>query len=440
MPVRAEILCSILRSGFSIQCRVQLYPPILPKQVQISLVTQNHDKSNLPAIIHEDMSAGMAIRTVPVSFWLKLGAVHWIEASPFTIWKSQPRTFAWEYLPYEVEQPIARYYEYNIAKGEKTGRAAWNKKPFQGINFESINLPADLYINFLYGTFGRFDAYERENIDFSNDLAMADLGGALKSKGIGNSYQHIIHGRLARNEWCGRLTPGLNYMQINVENDLPNTQVFKNTFNVSTLSSGFHEAFYKEPKVLSFDLRGPVNDRLSIHTDVGLGWIDSTLIHYDSLLYFKTESKRQTPKLGLFTKIQSEYGVPVTADLIYVQKEFYSPFSFAVPLDVFIPFSANMLGPGKFVGQSEGSPYTSNIAGLNLVFAPKLSGYGHLRISYGQHLQVESGDDVIYFPNRLNGQDFWSLIQTSFNRWGNNLGDVSIAANYDNRLGNNLMD
>ena len=117
------------------------------KEVGDTIPPTRHDKTGEAAIIHEDMSAGLAIRTVPVSFWLKLGAVHWVEASPLTIWKAQPRMFAWEYLPYEIEQPIARYYEYNIAKGERIGRAAWNKKAFQGINLESINLPGNLYFN-----------------------------------------------------------------------------------------------------------------------------------------------------------------------------------------------------------------------------------------------------------------------------------------------------
>ena len=100
-----------------------------------------HDKARNSITIHEDMAAGIAVRTVPASFWVKLGNTMWTEASPLTVWKAQPRTFAWEYLPFEVEQPIARYYEYNIARGEKSGRAAWNKKPFNGINVESINLP-----------------------------------------------------------------------------------------------------------------------------------------------------------------------------------------------------------------------------------------------------------------------------------------------------------
>ncbi|MFW6221625.1 MAG: hypothetical protein ACOC4C_04095, partial [Fibrobacterota bacterium] len=57
-------------------------------------VQDRHDKAGRPILIHEDMNAGIAIRTIPASFWLKMGNVQWIEASPLTIWKAQPRTFA----------------------------------------------------------------------------------------------------------------------------------------------------------------------------------------------------------------------------------------------------------------------------------------------------------------------------------------------------------
>ena len=148
-----------------------------------------HDKTETTANIHEDMAAGLAIRTVPASAWLRMGNVIWTEASPLTIWKAQPRTFAWEYLPYEVEQPVSRYYEYNLARGEKSGRAAWNKKPFNGVELRSINLPYDMQFGLLYGTFERFDNFEREYIDFSNDLAYAGRRtGDAKGKGIGDSY------------------------------------------------------------------------------------------------------------------------------------------------------------------------------------------------------------------------------------------------------------
>ncbi len=115
-----------------------------------------HDKDNQPIYIHEDMNAGIAVRYEAASFWVRMGHTIWTEASPLTIWKAQPRNFAWDYLPFEIEQPIERYYDYNIAKGVKEGRAAWNKKPFQGIQLESIKLPGDVYANLIYGKYENF--------------------------------------------------------------------------------------------------------------------------------------------------------------------------------------------------------------------------------------------------------------------------------------------
>ena len=220
------------------------------------------------------MSAGLAIRTVPVSFWLKLGAVHWVEASPLTIWKAQPRMFAWEYLPYEIEQPIARYYEYNIAKGERIGRAAWNKKAFQGINLESINLPGNLYFNLLYSTYERYDNFEREYVDFTNDLALADVNGLVKGKGIGDTYRHLFHSRLAAIEALGRLTPGLNFMAYLYDDEIFKNNLFRGVFGYSETVAG-RKAFIKEPIIGSIDLKGPITDNLSIHADVAMSFIDT---------------------------------------------------------------------------------------------------------------------------------------------------------------------
>ncbi|MDO5575663.1 MAG: hypothetical protein Q4F84_01175 [Fibrobacter sp.] len=411
-----------------------------------TLIDGRHDKANEPAIIHEDMSAGLAIRTVPVSFWLKMGAVHWIEASPLTIWKSQPRTFAWEYLPFEVEQPIARYYEYNIAKGEKSGRAAWNKKAFQGINLESINLPSNLYLNFLSGTYERYDNFEREYFDFSNDLAYAgeSSNSPAKGKGLGDSYRHVFFGRLAKTDWLGGITPALNLLVYKYDDNVLKLESFKKIFGFNKSKGG--RVFYKEPIVSSLELRGAINDKLKIHADLGFSSVDTNWATYDTVRDSDTsklylcETKTNTHsklKPAFYTRIESEYGVPIRADIAVISQGYYSPLSFAVPADAFYPFESNLVGPGKFLGRGEASPYAQNMAGVNLLVAPKLSGYGHLKVTYGQHFQLKSAQDVIYFPYRLNGQDLFSMFHSSYTRWGNDAVDHPMATSkkYTKRLG-----
>ncbi len=417
----------------------------------------HHDKAKNTATIHEDMCAGIAIRTIPASFWLKMGNTIWTEASPLTVWKAQPRTFAWEYLPFEIEQPIARYYEYNIAKGEKSGRAAWNKKPFNGINVESINLPWNLYTNFVWGTFERFDNFERENLDLSNDLAYAGDLTESKGNGIGDSYRHVLHGRVARTKTFGDMILGLNYVGVDYTDDIlkaqspksmedDNKSILDQAFRIGHFSSQVYDAdsnlisqgkvFYKEPKIFSLDLKGPINDKFSIHTDLGFSVVDTNWWITDDSARYVTKEVTSTPVIPAFyTKLNYNGFLPIETDIAAIGKGYYSPFSFAVPMDAFFAYGANLVGAGKFIARGEGSPYAQNMAGVNLTVMPKMSGYGHLKFKYGQHFQLEEGKDVLFFPYRLNGSDMFSFLHSSFNRWGNNPVDHSMSGNYRRRLG-----
>jgi hypothetical protein len=417
-----------------------------------------HDKSDVTANIHEDMAAGLAIRTVPASFWVRMGNVIWTEASPLTIWKSQPRTFAWDYLPFEVEQPVSRYYEYNIAKGEKSGRAAWNKKPFNGIDFRSIDLPLGMQVNLMYADFERYDNFEREFIDFSNDLGYAGDGTDAKQLGIGDSYRHMFHARIANDKVLDNFTVGLNAVGILYQRDIALQGQWRNNFNFITKSamdsstgrtiiyrSG--KGFYKEPKVVSADIKGAVNEKLDIHFDLAAARVDTVWRYFDanSSLFdaqgrrrlFATDSSathNSDLAFAAYMRIKSRYGIPVQTDLAYIPQGFYSPFSFAAPQDAFFPVGANMVGAGKFITRGEGSPYAQNMAGINVSVAPNV-GYGHFRVTYGQHFQPKAARDLLYFPYRLNGQDFNSVFQSSYARWGNNLVDNSLPVKYDRRLG-----
>ncbi|MCL2688756.1 MAG: hypothetical protein FWE57_02760 [Chitinispirillia bacterium] len=418
-----------------------------------------HDKSRNSVSISEDLNAGIAVRTTPAAFWVRMGNTLWTEASPFTVWKAQPRHFAWEYLPFEIEQPISRYYEYNIATGERLGRAAWNKRPFNGINVESINLPASLYANFVYGTFERYDNFEREFVDFGGDLGYADGGSALespsKSHGIGDSYRHVVHGRLAKSNMFGDLTLGLNYVGITYKDDV--LYAFKsnpNTYHLLTEFGGSDSIFYKEPKVYSVDIRGPVNEKFSIHADVALSvidttwWVDTTARPGTATAvidgrvgrpdwYTEKGSSSSDFVPAVYTRLNYHGFLPIQADLAYIGKGFYSPFSFATPVDGFFAYGANLMGAGKFIARGEGSPYTQNMAGVNLTLAPRVLGYGHLRLKYGQHFNIEEGRDQLFFPYRLHGYDMYSFFQSSYNRWGNSLIDNSVKSGrrYFGRLG-----
>ncbi len=406
-----------------------------------------HDKMLVTANIHEDMSAGMAIRTVPASFWLRMGNINWVEASPFTIWKAQPRTFAWEFLPYEIEQPIARYYEYNIAAGEKAGRAAWHKKPFNGITLESISLPANLYVDLVWGSYERNDNYQREFLDPMGDLGYSDAF-PLKSTGIGDSYRHILHARIAGIKWLGELTVAANFNRFDCRDDIftiqdGNADRFLQLFNIGTLSRPLEmngTGFYKESSVFSFDARGPIAKGLfEIHSDVAVSMVDTVKLTWssaDSSTRFTKEVVSSPVVPAFYTKLKVNTALPFQADVAVIGKGFYSPLSFVAPQDAFYPFGSNLVGSGKFVARHEASPYVQNMAGVLLSLVPKMPGYGHFRISYGQHFQLKEGRDLLYFPYRLNGLDFFTLFHSSYNRWGQgHVYDFPLTDDYRPRLG-----
>ncbi|MBN1306399.1 MAG: hypothetical protein JXA18_00680 [Chitinispirillaceae bacterium] len=414
-----------------------------------------HDKSLVTANIHEDMSAGIALRTVPASFWLRMGNINWVEASPFTIWKAQPRTFAWEFLPYEIEQPIGRYYEYNIANGEKAGRAAWHKKPFNGIDFESISLPGRLYLNVLWAAGERYDNYEREYIDFAGDRCYTE-SFPLKGTGIGDSYRHYFHIRLARLKMLGDLTVAANFNRMDYTDDVftvknQNEDRFLKVFGIKgSMGNPLSldgKGFYKEPSILSLDLRGPIADNLmEIHSDVAVSRVDTTFLVWktnDTLVVTTTDGTTRDsvfsdtdPRYAkvhsssslspaFYTKLKVNARLPFQADMAVIGPGFYSPLSFVAPCDAFYAFGSNLVGSGKFLARHETSPYVQNMAGVLLSAIPKLPGYGHLRVSYGQHAQLKEGRDILYIPYRLNGLDFFTLFHSSYDRWG--AGPVSLS-------------
>ncbi len=200
--------------------------------------------------------------------------------------------------------------------------------------------------------------------------------------------------------------------------------------------------FVKEPITCSFDLRGPLTSKLNMHGDFAINRVDTTWFMVESVVKsadtvtLEIKSTKYTSiHPALYIRLESKYLLPINADIAYISKGFYSPTSFAVPNDAFFPFGANLIGPGKFLARGEGSPYSQNIAGVNLQLVPKIPGYGHLKITYGQHFQIKSAQDVIFFPYRLNGQDLFSVIQSSYNRWGNDLIDNSLNNKYYKRLG-----
>jgi hypothetical protein len=171
-----------------------------------------------------------------------------------------------------------------------------------------------------------------------------------------------------------------------------------------------------------------------MHADVAISMMDTTFVRYDSVAAHTWASSNNAPCPAFYGHLKSSYGVPATLDIAAISKGFYSPLSFAAPTDAFFPYGSNLIGAGKFLARGEASPYGQNMAGAVIGVSPDI-GYGHLKFSYGQHFQMQTARDLIYFPNRLNGQDYWSLFHSSYNRWGIDLFDASLPPSYKKRLG-----
>jgi hypothetical protein len=445
-----------------------------------STAQTHYYSGNLPVAIFEDMCAGVAVTTVPVSFWIKMGSILWTEASPLTIWKAEPRKFAWEYLEYEEEQPASEYYKTNVSEGEGTGRSAWNKKAFNGLNLESISLPLDFYVDLLYAKFSDYDLFERECMDFSGDLGYSgeEINKPIIQTGYGDSYHHAVHARIAKK--LNDLTLGVNYSGITCSEDIiyaqnpfgiyfnsmfnleysPTSKLWATAYNYITDANGNKtdsipldcgKGFYKQPKAFSIDLKGKLSEHFTLRSDIGVSRIDTTWIFGDTvrttrekipLTVQKTEYTSSDLIPALYANLEfASKNIDMAADLAYMQRGFYSPFSFVNPMDAFFAFGSNLVGEGTFSAKTEASPYCQNMAGAQVTIKPKVPGQGHFSIKYGQHFQPQTARDLLFFPYRLNGMDLNSVITSSYNMDGLGTVDYPIyGVKYNRRLGDESYD
>lgn len=440
-------------------------------------------------INYEDMSAGLIAKTGPVTTQTKIGGVLWTEASPFTLWKGQNRIFGWDYVPYELEQSNAQYYEYATLKGEKTGRAAWNKKPFQGLSFESIEMPWNLYYSFTYGSFDQGQKYQpfMLNMNTANGLMATNeypagdqvpgpRNYADKGIGIGDSYRKTLLLRLAKAELPGAVTMGLNYVNHRTDEDYP--KLFWNLwsgtgeeddrpvsawfYRDSSDSIGkFKSNYYLNSQVASVDFRRNLPGGFQFHVDLGFSNVDTMFYRVNDTSYDESGTPRfdwrrygmsdsntianafKGQKLGKTSSgwIPSVYAslsyplsvvgknIDLQLQSVYIPKQFYSTGSFVLPADVFFPYESNLVGVGKFAGADNGTPYVSNMVGSNLTTKLPVAN-GHAKINFGFHSQLEKGSDLIFLPWRLNGTAFNYSLNASSSRYdGATLTDAYMLGN-----------
>ncbi|MGM0461249.1 MAG: hypothetical protein ACQEQ4_02375 [Fibrobacterota bacterium] len=398
--------------------------------------------------VDERLAAGIAIRTKLASFMLEGGAINWIDASPLSIWKGQPRVFAWERMPYEIEQPISQFYEYNIAYGFREGRAAWNKKAFQGLHLESENLPGDFNVHLFYGAGNPTDKGRRAHLPTSGDVEYQADYDEIAGTGYGDAYTKHLFYRINKHLTYGpgydQLRLGFNNGYTLISDDVTNVEMFTDlhgtkrfemnrlyqfgylnsqwadgddtvTFrevgevnsdliSLEALNYGYGQ--WVEPRFFTFDAGGTRGDRFRWEIDLGISYMDTTRVYVDpredwgaadwvdrkkverhAMTFHGEKNLRSDPAAALFTKF--EYGddaTPwnLTLQSIYAGEDYNAPFSFVAAHDYFYPLGSNLIGPQTFVDGTQASPYSQNSAGGHLTVEPELPDW------YG-HLRFKYG-------------------------------------------------
>jgi hypothetical protein len=360
------------------------------------------DKNREASRVFEDLLAGVNIRTQVADANVQAGGTLWMQGSPFTVWKRDPRPHpAWYYESYEPEQSSAQYYtqKYYYRRND-LGRASWPKKAFGGMEVDVFRLPADMAF--------QFDFAQPSNIlpSKTDGNTNSHVGDAEALESI-NSLGQLYYGRLTRKRVYKDVTAGANLLWVEIPKDIINQKIFS-----PNLPQGFKyqfkhgtQPYFTNPRVFSFDGRGNISPTLFFQSDIALSMVDSLkfnpYIKGTDTLYdgrSPTSHAASTPAPAVYLSLNNNGALPLQSEFFFAAKDFSSPYAmteYAVP----VHRDEMKLGTGSF-------SYQTNLVGLNFKLSPKIS-TGFLAITMGQHMQVGKGKDMVRFQHNLNGREVW---------------------------------
>ncbi|MDB5048785.1 MAG: hypothetical protein JWO30_1856 [Fibrobacteres bacterium] len=370
------------------------------------------DKNRESARIFEDLSAGVDIRTEPVDANIRAGSALWIEGSPFTIWKRDPRPkLAWYYETYEPEQSSYQYYTQKFFyRHNDLGRLSWPKKPFGGIEADAFKMPFDMGLQLDF-------AQPSNMLPTKTDGNEYNAPGDAEALGSINSLGQLYYGRLTKKKAFADVIVGANALWVELPEDIINQTVISSS---SATTQGFRyqfrkgdvEPFFTKPRVFSLDARGNLNSKYFIQADLALAYEDSVLYHVpDSLAndtslsganyngYFPRTYAKSKPNPAVYLKLNNSGTLPMETELFYAAKEFWSPYAmteYAVP----VHRDEIKLGTGSF-------SYQPNLMGMSWKVSPKVT-TGFLSLTLGEHVQADKGKDIVRFQHNLNGREEWN--------------------------------
>lgn len=362
--------------------------------------------------ISENMLAGIDMRSGNFGATLLAGGVIWKSASPLTMWEREasPR-FLSQYELFEDEKVVSMYYKEKAFKPVKEGgRAFWTNRSFGGLFLDIHTLPADLKAQFMLSQPMDMDIGERDGLRMlGSQLGELEMTGTYDFRG------QVLHGRLAKEKikfLDADMTIGANYLGIIYEND----QIYEPNYQAHpAVADGEGNPAIADYHVASIDIKGNLTPKFFLMVDAALSWDDSTVFDkfdgsevgtdakYEKELYHTNTS---TPALGLYVKAQDKHLLPITAEAVYLTKDFFSPYGMTSP-SRFLSWRQDewYVGAGTF-------RYGPNMVGGNVKVEPDFN-RGRAHFQYGIHRQIEKGDDVINYKYNLNGRAMWE----STNSW-----------------------
>ncbi|MCQ2108649.1 MAG: hypothetical protein MJZ05_07790 [Fibrobacter sp.] len=364
--------------------------------------------------VNEEMNFGVDIRAGVFGAYVTAGGVIWANSSPLTMWEREtnPR-FAWQYELFEDEKTVSTYYKEKVFKPVKEGgRAFWTNRSFGGVFANVYQMPFNLKAQFLVSQPADADIGTRDGLRmYGGQPGELEMSGGYDFRGS------IYHARLAKEKIGDNITVGVNYMGVVFDNDIIYEDEFRNQWiNYTDVGPTILNTH-----VASVDFKGNFTPKLYVMGDLGVSITDSVKFFRttDAAGYKENNISSgylddaynesfNTPQIGLYVKAQSKYieGWPMTLEAVFLQKDFYSPYSLS--------------NPSRFAGWRRDETYLNagsmrygpNMAGLNFKLEPTFN-RGYFDFQYGQHRQIEEGKDVIFFNYRLNGRNVWE----SSNSW-----------------------
>ncbi|HSQ42778.1 MAG TPA: hypothetical protein VLM37_10905 [Fibrobacteraceae bacterium] len=376
--------------------------------------------------IWEELTAGVDLRSAYFGAMFKAGGVLWVHSSPLTVWEREtyPR-FPSVYETFEEERTVSTYYKEKMFRPVKEGgRAFWTNRSFGGIMLDIYKLPFNMTGHILISQPKDADQGTRDGLTlWAGQYGDEEMAGTLNYRG------DVYNVRLAKEKIGPGLTLGANYVQMDFDNDLIYEEEFMN------MITGDGPPTIVNSRVGSVDIKGNLNSKLFMAVDVAAAVDDSVKFRSDesrSITYVEDDYKETTsdPTIAAYAKIQSKHWIPITSEIIYAPKNFFSPYAMT-------DYSRNRtwrkdemyLGAGTF-------RYSPNLMGVNLKIEPEFN-RGRFDVQYGLHRQVEKGLDILSFNYRLNGRYMWESM-TSWSKYASILrsdsGYVGSAAKYDYRI------